>query len=68
MLTIVTDGRGEARTALSRIYDRLRKKSYRRTVGLPHPLPYGARGRHQAYVDGVRDALKAIEQDVGPLL
>lgn len=45
----ITKGEGE----LGRIYERLRKRSYRK--------PWG-NARHEAYVAGVRDALKAVTE------
>lgn len=51
---MITKGDG----ALGKIYERLRKRSYRRWTWWSHY------DRHEAYVAGVRDALKAVEQDI----
>lgn len=42
----------------NRVYERLRKRNYRR---FSHPFPY-QRYEHAEYVRGVRDALYAMQQ------
>lgn len=60
MSMTVTGGR--QRTAAARVYDRLRKRSYRRNVEEMRFIFAGARWHeHEAYVAGVRDALNAME-------
>lgn len=52
---MITKGEG----ALGRIYERLRKRSYRL-----HSWPGIGLGWHSYYVRGVKDALKAVDRDL----
>lgn len=54
----ITEGEG----TLGRIYERLRKRSYRAWGG--SWLGPGSH-RHEAYVQGVRDALRAVAEERG---
>ena len=61
--TVTYDNGGWDRTELERIYDRLRKASWRR-MDCHYWWGPGV-DYHKAYIDGVKDALNAVRESRG---